>query len=237
MKRVTATVVLILALAVTAPSAAQELAPASATVVTLGEAIIRVPADRATITVSTETRAETARDAQTRGNLAMKAVQEAVNSLKVAGSQFMTSGLYLSPDYVFTNNQRTMKGYVATHRITIRVDDVSRAGEVLAAVVTAGATNISGIAFSRRDRQTLEQQALKQAVAVARARADALAAGAGRVVDRILRIAEEQVASERLVNVAGRATMVGGMPDVTGVPVASGEVEVRARVVLTAAIK
>jgi len=229
--------IIMLVLAAAASSAAQDSAPASATVVTLGEAVLRMPADRATITVSTETRADTAQDAQTRGNLAMKAVQEAVDRLNVAGSQFMTTGLYLSPDYVFTNNQRTMRGYVGRHTITIRVDDVSRAGEVLAAVVTAGATNVSGIAFSRRDRQTLEQQALKQAVQVARARADALAAGAGRVVDRIVRIAEEQVASERPMNVAGQAGMISESVTVSGVPVASGEVEVRARVVLTALIK
>jgi hypothetical protein len=94
----------------------------------------------------------------------MKSVQDAVAALKVRGGQVTTTGLYLSPDYVYANNQQTMRGFVGRHTITIQVDDVSRAGEVLAAVVTAGATNVNGIAFSRRDRQTLEQQALKQAV-------------------------------------------------------------------------
>jgi uncharacterized protein YggE len=235
MTRLTLTIILVFAAAI--PLAAQESAPVSATVVTLGEAIIRVPADRATITVSTETRGETAPDAQARGNAAMKAVQDAVDALKVTGGQVTTTGLYLSPNYDFANNQRTMRGFIGRHTITIRIDDIRRAGEVLAAAVTAGATSVSGIVFSRRDRQTLEQQALKQAVQVARARADALAAGAGRVVDRIVRIAEEQVASERPMYETRNAQMVGEAVTVSGVPVASGEVEVRARVVLTAVIK
>jgi hypothetical protein len=226
----------ILLLAAAVPLPAQDSAPVPATVVTLGAAVIRVPADRATITVSTETRGETAPDAQARGNAAMKSVQDAIEALKVTGGQVTTTGLFLNPDYSYANNERTMRGFIGRHTITIRLDDVGRAGEVLAAAVKAGATNVSGIAFSRRDRQTLEQQALKQAVQVARARADALAAGAGRVVDRIVRIAEEQVASERPIYYETRASSMEAVT-VIGVPVAAGEVEVRARVVLTAVIK
>ena len=226
----------ILLLAAAAPLPAQTSAHVPATVVTLGEATIRVPADRATITVSTETHGATAPDAQARGNVAMKSVQDVVAALKVRGGQVTTTGLYLSPDYVYSNNQRTMQGFVGRHTITIQVDDVSRAGEVLAAVVTAGATNVNGIAFSRRDRQTLEQQALKQAVQVARARADALAAGAGSTVVRIERIAEEQAEVQVPIRVGGRAAAFESV-NVGAAPVATGEVEVRARVVLTATIK
>jgi uncharacterized protein YggE len=50
----------ILLLAAAAPLPAQTSAQVPATVVTLGEATIRVPADRATITVSTETHGATA---------------------------------------------------------------------------------------------------------------------------------------------------------------------------------
>jgi uncharacterized protein YggE len=235
MKRLMLAVALVTSAA--APLAAQNAAPVPATVVTLGEAVVRMPADRATITVSTETRGATAPDAQTRGNAAMKSVQAAVEALKVTGLQVTTTGLFLSPDYVYANNQRTMKGFVGRHTITIQFDDVSRAGELMAAVVTAGATNINGIAFSRRDRQALEQQALKEAVQVARARADALAAGAGRVVDRVLQIAEEQVAAERPAGVGATMRVTAEAVTVTDVPVAAGEVEVRARVVLTVAMK
>jgi uncharacterized protein YggE len=230
---------LIFLLAATLPGWAQEAAPGPATLVTIGEGIVRVPADRVTVTLASETRGETAADAQNKGNTLMKAVQSAVADLKLAGGQVTTTGLMLSPDYIFTNNQRTPRGYVGRHTITIRFDDVSRASEVVAAAIGAGANNVSGVRFDRRDRRTLEQEALKQAVQDARARADALAAGAGRIVDRIVRIAEEQAAS-----LAGgpnapmfRSGVAAESVMVTSPPIAEGDVEVRARVVLTVTVK
>ena len=76
------------------------------------------------------------------------------------------------------------------------------------------------------------------AALVARARADALAAGAGRTVDRILKIAEERAAiaasgSDASMRYAAQeSVMVGG-----AVPVASGEIEIRMRALLTATVK
>lgn len=94
------------------------------------------------------------------------------------------------------------------------------------------------ITLSTEARGQSPQEALTTAVGVARARAEALAAGVGRSVDRIVRIAEERVAfggggPDSLVRAQiAESVAVGG-----SVPVASGEIEIRMRVVLTAAIK
>jgi uncharacterized protein YggE len=225
-------------LAAVSPSFAQETALGPATVVTLGEGVVRMPADRAVITLASEVRAPTAAESQDKGNAQMKAVQAAVAALKLTGGQVATTGLMLSPDYVYANNQQTQRGFIARHTITIRFDDVSRAGETVAAAIGAGANNVSGVRFDRRDRRTLEQEALKLAVQDARARADALAAGAGRVVDRIVRIAEEQAASLAPgVQPVLRGGTVSAAVALSEAPIAQGDVEVRARVVLTATVK
>jgi uncharacterized protein len=230
--------ILILLLAVAIPASAQDAAGGPSTVVTLGEGIVRMAADRAVVTLSSETRAETAAETQNRGNALMKAVQAAIGNLKLAGGQFSTTGLMLSPDWAFANNQRTQRGYVGRHTITIKFDEPDRAGEVVAAAIGAGANDVSGVRFDRRDRRALELEALKLAVQDARARADALAAGAGRVVDRILRIAEEGAANAGpgaaqtyRVNVMSESAVV------TGAPIAQGDVEIRARVIMTATVK
>jgi hypothetical protein len=228
---------LVVVVAVSAASA-QETPPAAATVSSLGEAIIRRPPDRVMISFSTNARGESPQEAQARGSAAMKAVQEAVEALKLPGGQVMTTGLYVSENYEVVNGQRVRQGYLDSHSILVRFDDVSRSGEVMTVATAAGATNIGGVSFDRRDRAALEEEALKTAVGVARARAEALAAGAGKSLDRILRIAEERVAfggggpepSYRAQ--VQEAVMAGG-----GVPVASGEIEIRMRVVLTATIK
>ncbi len=230
--------VLMLSVAAVVPAWAQDGASGPATVVTLGEGIVRVAADRAIVTLSSETRAETAAETQNQGNAQMKAIQTAIESLRLSGGQVSTTGLMLSPDWAYANNQRTQKGYVGRHTITSTFDEPGRAGEVVAKAIGAGANDVSGVRFDRRDRRALEQEALKLAVQDARARADALAAGVGRAVDRIVRIAEEGTAD------AGpgaaptlRATALAAAVEVSDAPIAQGSVEIRARVVLTATVK
>jgi len=88
-------------------------------------------------------------------------------------------------------------------------------------------------------QEALEEEALRIAVGVARARASALAAGAGLTVDRIVTITEERAAMSAAGPNAGiryatqESVMVGG----GSVPVASGEIEIRMRVLLTATLK
>ena len=229
--------VLILSLVAVVPASAQDATLGPATVVTVGEGIVRVAADRAVMTLSAETRGQTAAETQNLGNARMKAIQAAIDGLKLAGGQLTTTGLMLSPNWVFVNNQRTQQGYVGRHTITVKFDEPGRAGEVVAAAIGAGATDMSGIRFDRRDRRTLEQEALKLAVQDARARADALAAGAGRVVDHIVRIAEEGAASRIGQEATEMLRVTATTPVVGSPPIAQGDVEVRARVVLTATVK
>ncbi len=236
MSRITLALVVLAGAAI--PVWAQEAGQGPAVVVSLGEAVVRMPADRAIVTLASESRAATAQEAQSKGNATMKAVQAAIEALKLAGGQFSTTGLYLMTDYAYADNKQTLRGYVGRHTITIKFDDPARAGEVVAAAVAAGANNVSGIQFDRRDRQALWQQALREAVQAARARADALAAGAGHTVDRIVRIAEEQAANvERLSNVTIQTQAASSFRSTGDAPIATGEVEVRARVLLTATIK
>jgi hypothetical protein len=231
--------ILILALAAAVPASAQDTALGPATVVTLGEGIVRVAADRAVVTLSSETRGQTAAETQNLGNARMKAIQAAIDGLALVGGQVTTTGLMLSPNWVFANNQRTQQGYVGRHTITVKFDEPGRAGEVVAAAIGAGATDMSGIRFDRRDRRTLEQEALKLAVQDARARADALAAGTGRTVDRVVRIAEEGAAVGAGTGSPAtfRTAVMAESVTVTGAPIAQGDVEIRARVVMTATVK
>ena len=68
------------------------------------------------------------------------------------------------------------------------IDALERLGDLLDAVVEAGATNVGGVRFDLRDRAGAEREALRQAVADARARAEAAASGAGLTIERVIRI-------------------------------------------------
>lgn len=104
------------------------------------------------------------------------------------------------------------------------------------AAVSSGATSVSEIRFDLKDRAKLEREAVRLAVMDARARADAAAAGAGMTIARVLRIEEQGTLSPppmpMMTRVAGRDAA-----QAADVPISSGQMEIRARVSLTAVLK
>jgi len=119
----------------------------------------------------------------------------------------------------------------------VRVDNVERVGEMLEIAVGSGATSVGGIRFDLKDAAKLEREALRQAVADARARADAMAAGAGRTIDRILRIDERSGMTPPVPvrMMREQAAQVGIASDAP--PISAGQMEIRAQVTVTATLK
>ena len=122
---------------------------------------------------------------------------------------------------------------MARNTLEVRIDDVTRAGEIADAVVQGGATALDGIRFDMKDRAAVERDALRLAVADARARADAAAAGAGRSVDRILKI-EDLRADGGLPRPMPMMRMAEAAVTTA---VESGTIEIRAHVSLTVSMK
>lgn len=240
MKRFTAT---IMAIGVLLPltASAQQNPQATTTqpvVITAGDGVVKVVPDQAWVTVTAESRAATPREAQQKNADAMKPVQDRLRMAGIPADAIKTTAYDLQPDWDYSNNKRTLRGYVARNSISLRVDDVSRLGELLGIVVAAGATSVNSIRFDVKDRERIERDALRLAVADARARAMAAAAGAGASLDRILRIDEQGVSSAPppMPFAALRETVaVGGEP--AAPPIAAGEIEIRAHVTVTTLLK
>ena len=98
------------------------------------------------------------------------------------------------------------------------------------------ATSVSGIRFDLKDRDEAEREALRLAVADARARADAAASGAGRSVDRVLRVED---AREMAVNPPRpmMRMMAGAADSAAQTPIEPGTIDIHARVTLTASMR
>lgn len=208
--------------------------PDGPTVVVSGQATVMAVPDRASISVSVESRAVAQRDAQAKTATAMKAVQDRLRALRVPADAVRTTSVNLYIDADFINGNRVTKGYVASNSIDVRLDAIDRVGEIVDAVVAAGATSVSDVRFDVKNRAVLEREALKLAVQDARARADALALGAGKTIDRVLRIEEEGVQAPGPMPVRAMAMKEAMAADT---PVAAGQMEFRARVTVTATLK
>ncbi|MFB3853977.1 MAG: SIMPL domain-containing protein [Vicinamibacterales bacterium] len=225
------------ALAAAAPQAraqAQALQPPVPEVVTVGEGIVRRAPDRAIILVTTETRARAPQDAQRENAKRMTSVQEKLLSGGIPKEAIRTIGYSVEPEYDFTDGRRTLRGFVARNTIEVRVDELARLGEALDVAIAAGATSAGNVRFDLKDRAAVEREALRLAVVDAQARAEAAAAGAGRSIARVVRIQEEGSEPFPAPRPMAMAAREAASPDT---PIVAGEIEVRARVTLTAALK
>ncbi|HEV8393263.1 MAG TPA: SIMPL domain-containing protein [Vicinamibacterales bacterium] len=228
----------LLSLSVVAPLHAQAPAPPApqeSVVVVSGEGLVQATPDRAWIMVSAESRAPSPREAQRRTADLMRPVFDALRSARVPDEAVRTTGYDLQQEFDFTNGKRVARGYVARNSVEVRVDDVGRVGELLEAVVNQGATSVSGLRFDMKDQAKLEREAVRRAVTNARLKAEAAAAGAGRALDRLLRIQEAGSTPPPVPMPFARAVVAeagGGAP-----PVAAGQIEVRAQVTVTFSLK
>jgi uncharacterized protein YggE len=220
------------AAAASQPAPAAQL-PASPSIMTVGEALVRRAPDRAFVTASVETRAKNPRDAQRQNAEIMSAVQQRLVGAGIPRDAVRTTGYSMQQEFDFSNGRRIPRDFLAQNGVEVRVDAIDRTGEIIDTLVQAGATTVGGVRFDLKERAAAEREALTLAVADARARAEALAAAAGQTVDRVLRIEEQrQVQGREVAYVA--AAKIAGAPDT---PIEPSTIEIRAHIVLTVSIK
>jgi uncharacterized protein len=217
-------------------AAAQDQEPQPDVVVSAGEGIVRRAPDQAFVVVSAESRARQPREAQQANAAAMTAVQARLTALGFGGDALRTLAFGVQPEYDWRDGRQTLRGYVARNTIEVRIDDLARVGEVVDSAVGAGATQVQNVRFTLRDMESAEREALERASRDALGRARALAQGAGRTVDRVIRLDETSGAAQPpWMPQPQRLAMAAEAEPST--PVAAGEIEVRARVTLTALLR
>jgi uncharacterized protein YggE len=203
-------------------------------VVVTGEAIVKATPDQARISIGAESRSKVSKEAQQRNADAMTAVQQKIASFGIPKDAIKTTAIDLQMEFDYNNGKQTPRGYVARNTIEVRVDDLAKLGDVLDAVVASGATTIHGLRFDIKKRDEIERSALQAAVGNAMTKAEAVAIGAKRTVDRVIRI------EESFAGGGGPQPMVRqfkAMSAEASTPVEAGELEIRAQVRLTVAIK
>jgi len=166
----------------------------------------------------------------------MEKVREELRGLKIPDEAIRTTSFNLREDVDWVNGKRVPRGYLVSNVIEVRVDALENLGALLDEVVQAGATSVGGIRFDLKDRDGAEREALRLAVADARARAEAAVSGAGVRIVRVQTI-DEQGASEIPRPIPMMRMEAAMAADAPQTPVAAGEIEIQATVRLTAIIE
>ena len=226
-------------LALTAPVASRaQQAGAEQTAVraitVIGTGTIRRTPDVAVVSLAVETMAANARAAAQDNATRMDSVIRALRQAGTPAERIRTTSYSLNPEYQYTQatptkpGEQRLVGYRASNTVEVRVDSIPRVGLVLDAAVAAGANRALGISYQLRDPDAARREALRAAVANARADAQALAEAAGQRLGTLLELSTSGFVRPPTPMFEARKVM--DMAAQAPTPVEPGELEVTATV-------
>lgn len=141
---------------------------------------VKAAPDMATVSFGVVTEAATAAEAMRLNRERMTEVLAVLRRAGTADKDVQTSGLNLSPQYDYRENQSPrLRGYQASNIVTVTVYDLTRVGRTLDAVVEAGVNQVNGVGFGLRDAQAAEDAARVKAVQALQAKAELYARATG----------------------------------------------------------
>jgi uncharacterized protein YggE len=164
-----------------------------------GEGEIEMTPDLGIVTLSVQTEAPTAADAQRQAAERLDKVVQALRGLNIAENKIRTTGLSIYPVYPPRpkegNPAEPLKpvGYRASNSLRVEAPDPERIGPVVDRALEAGANQVSDISFGVRDEDTPRLNALARAAANAQEKAGAIADALGLKLGPALSVTEGSV--------------------------------------------
>lgn len=210
----------------------------------VGHGKVAAVPDVADINLGVVTQGATAKEALRSNSEAMEGLHRVLKERGVAAKDIETTQIQVSPVYSHPDPRRQVPageeyvprvvGYRVTNAVEVTVRDIHKLGEMLDAVVVAGANQVTGIALRVDRADQLLDQARKLAMADAKRKAELLAGEAGVVLGPARQITEAG-------SMPGRPTMLGAaVPQAytarSAAPVAAGEQEVAVTIQVSYAI-
>ncbi|WP_282157636.1 SIMPL domain-containing protein [Shimia thalassica] len=198
-------------------------------IVVSGHGAVDVTPDMAVLTLGVSHEAKDAGEAVSETSAKAGEILSRLDALGIEKRDVQTSNLTLHPVHkrYDSGNDAKIDAFRATNTVTVRVRDVSKLGTVLARVVQDGANQFNGLHFALQSPRPYEDDARRTAVADARAKAELYAAAAGVTLGDVLEISEGGGQGPRPMPMMREAMMADA-----SVPVAAGELTVRAQVTM-----
>ncbi len=211
------------------PAVAQDVAKMTVS----GEARVTAVPDLARVSLGAEGAGETAVAAMNETSVALEAILAQLKALGVAEADIQTRDLSVRERSRWDpeRNRDVFLGYEATNLLEVRLRDMNLLGEILSEVLSDGANSLGRLDFEMTDPAPLRAEARRQAVSDAMDKAALFAGAAGVRVGRVLSISDSaRPLVEGPRTLALEAAVVA--ESAADVPVAIGEVSVRAEVTM-----
>lgn len=226
-------------LTASAPVFADEAKRPEAGVISVsGEGVATVAPDMAVISLTVLREAETARQALDGNSEAMTKVLAAMKAEGIAERDLQTGAFSVQPRWVYPNNkdgqneEPRITGYTVDNTLTVRIRDLSRLGAILDTSVSLGVNQGGNVVFTNDDQETIREAARLDAVAKAKAKAEAMTGALGVSLGRITQISENSYSAPPMPMVRTEMAIMSAKA-ADSVPIASGENDYRVTVSVT----
>lgn len=202
--------------------------PPEGRVIVVGEGSIRVSPDYAQIRSGVTTTAKTVKEASDTNTKLMIAITTALLDSGIAQKDIQTSRFTIQPVYTPQTPPAEPKfsGYHVSNQVNVTIHQLSKLGEILDRLVTAGATEVGNIEFLVSDPSKALDQAREVAVADARRKAELYARASGFGLGRVAWLTESSDFEPPVPLNGLRASTVKAAP----VPIERGENTLQARI-------
>ncbi len=184
--------------------------------------------DIAQMRLSVDAAGHTAAQAMAGDAQRMTQVLAVLKQAGVAGRDLQTSGLSLSPQYVYEQNQSPrLTGYQASNGLIVTVRNLAQLGPVADALAGAGVTSIGQIEFAMANPQAAQDSARVVAVKALEDKAALYARATGYRIKSLIKLREGGPASISPPN----PQLIGAFrAQAVATPIEAGELKVRIEV-------
>lgn len=195
-----------------------------------GEGKIFVKPDIGQVSVSVVREGNTVAVAQFAATEDLNKVMAALEGAGVDKKDIKTTGYAINPLYDYKDGERIFRGYEVRQSLEVKIRDLGKAGEILAAAAAAGVNQVGQLSFTVEDPDQIKAEARKLAIDDAKSKAKILAKDLGERLGDILSFNESYGGIQPIYREAVLApTPKGAMtPEV---PVGENEIVVNVSVV------
>ncbi len=200
-------------------------------ITTTGNGVVIAQNNRAVMYLAVETMSPDAKQAAQDNANIMTKVKHAVIGAGAAPDKIETDNYTMYPVYEYDKGKVKSRKYEVNNRMKVVVEDLTKAGTVMDAAISAGANRIENIMFTVRNPGKYKDDALREAAQDARRKADIIAASLGKTVTNIISVTDNSVrVSPR--NYMMNARMAGGndMAESATTPMEGGDAKVESSV-------
>lgn len=201
-------------------------------IVIVGQGKVTGVPDVANIQLGYSVEKKTVAEAQKDNTSKMNAMADKLKKdFKIDPKDIQTANYYISPQYDYNNGKQTLRSYLVSQNLNVKVRQMDKVSAIIEAAGTIGLNQVGNLTFAIDNPEALKQQARELAIAQAKEKAESLSKVVGVKLGKIISFSESSNDSQPMPYYAlDKAVGMGGGGAALTVEAGSNEIIIIATV-------